>query len=62
MNGKQDHITTIRIEDSDFRILQDMAVNLDRSISSIIRKAVKTYIKVYLTRKENENNEQNKND
>lgn len=53
-------ITTVRIPVEDYEVLKVMREDLDRTASEIIRRALKSYIKVYLIRKEENNNGKNK--
>lgn len=53
-------VTTVRIPIEDYKVLKVMAEDLDRTASEIIRRALKSYIKVYLIRKEENNNGKNK--
>lgn len=53
-------ITTVRIPIEDYEVLKEMRSDLDRTASEIIRRALKSYIKVYQQRKEDSNNAKNK--
>ena len=52
-------VTTVRIPVEDYEVLKEMRKDLDRTASEIIRRALKSYIKVYLIRKEENNNGKN---
>lgn len=53
-------VTTVRIPIEDYEVLKEMRKDLDRTASEIIRRALKSYIKVYLNRKEENDNGKNK--
>ena len=60
MEVKDTIIKTVRLPVEDAKILEEMQKDLDRTASEIIRRALKTYIKAYLQRKEKEENGKNK--
>ena len=53
-------VITVRIPVEDYEVLKEMREDLDRTTSEIIRRALKSYIKVYQQRKEDSNNGKNK--
>jgi len=48
-------VKTVRLPVETAKILEQMQKDLDRTGSEIIRRALNSYIKVYLQRKEKEN-------
>ena len=53
-------VITVRIPVEDYEVLKEMREDLDRTTSEIIRRALKSYLKVYQQRKEDSNNGKNK--
>ena len=52
-------VITVRIPVEDYKVLMEMREDLDRTASEIIRRSLKSYIKVYQQRKEDSNNAKN---
>ena len=60
VTGENSIVITVRIPVEDYEVLKEMREDLDRTASEIIRRALKSYIKVYQQRKEDSNNGKNK--
>lgn len=59
MTVKDTIVKTVRLPVETAKILEQMQKDLDRTGSEIIRRALNSYIKAYLQRKEKENHVKN---